>query len=68
MHMNISVSPFSLPLFRIATASVTTAMFLIRQQVPSSVAGLGILAFSSLFNHSSEEALSLISTSKTPTR
>lgn len=45
MHMNINVSPFSLPLFRIGTVSITTTMLLLRQQVPSSVAGLGILAF-----------------------
>lgn len=45
MHMNIRVSPSSLPLFHIGMKSVATAMFLLRQQVPSSVAGLGILAF-----------------------
>lgn len=45
MHMNISVSPFSLPLFHIGTGSVTTAMLLLRQRVPPSVAGLDILAF-----------------------
>lgn len=49
MHMNISVSPFSLPPFHIGTASLTTAMLLLRQWVPPSVAGLGILAFFPLF-------------------
>lgn len=45
MHMNASVSPFSSPLFRMGTVSITTTMLFLRQQVPSSVAGLGILAF-----------------------
>lgn len=67
MHMNISGSPLYLSFTRWYNKDRVTAMLLLRHSVPSSVEAWVYLLFSSLFNHLSKAALSLIPPSKTPT-